>query len=113
MNNLLASTTLALALALAGCSGGDVNAALAQDAEIVIETSGAWQGSVGSESGQESVSGVGDKTIPLKGNIISAAIQKKGDDDSLLVVKIVRDGKVLKESRTTAAYGMVAVAYDV
>lgn len=54
-----------------------------------------------------------DGTIPaeyeIEGSITSAAFQKKGESGTLHVV-LEKNGTVVKEEETTAAYGMVSVA---
>lgn len=58
-----------------------------------------------------SYDGKGNETINITGDpmIISAVIQKKSGNKKELKVQILKDGKVEKESSTTAAYGVVNV----
>jgi len=80
--------------------------------QVRITTSGSWSGSIGSID-QSTYDGAGDKTIDVKdvsGGILVAVIQKQGGDSSELKVEILKDGKVIKEGSTTAAYGVVTVS---
>jgi uncharacterized protein YuzE len=54
-----------------------------------------------------------DGTVPVeynvKGNIVSVSFQKKAETGNLKV-EILQDGKVVAQSETSAAYGVVSVA---
>ncbi len=66
-------------------------------------------------SGGQSVSKSVDGTVPTQysaeGKMVSVVFQKQTENGTLKV-EILRDGKVIKSSDTTAAYGLVSVATD-
>jgi hypothetical protein len=78
---------------------------------------GAWSGSImDSEFRSYSIEGYGDETIPITCNegqyglgTYSLAIQKM-EESGTLSVAVVQDGQVLKETSTSAAYGVVSLA---
>jgi hypothetical protein len=82
---------------------------------IKIIYSGKWSGSYGDLSGMKSIEGSGSKTIsmPDANMIISAAIQKQDDSNRKLTLQILKNGKVMEESDTTAAYGVVSAAHTI
>lgn len=79
--------------------------------QVKIITDDSWSGSIGSID-SSSYDGVGNDTIDVKNvesNIVSLAIQKNGGGSALLEVQILKDGQVVKEGSTTAAYGLVTL----
>ena len=84
---------------------------------IHINTNGPWSGSImDSEFRSYSVEDYRDETIPITCNegqyglsTYSLAIQKM-EESRTLSVAVVQDGQVLKETSTSAAYGVVALA---
>jgi len=98
-----------------GCGGY-----LPTDAEFQIKVSGTngleFSGSYmvltsGGQSTSKSVEGVVPAAYSVKGDIVSVAFQKQTESGTLKV-EILRGGKVVNSSDTTAAYGVVAVATD-
>ncbi|WP_280536612.1 hypothetical protein [Halopenitus sp. POP-27] len=82
--------------------------------EVRIEYDGEWSGAVGSGGSASSVDGSGTETIEIDGDpdIISANAQKQEANSDELVVQILKDGEVVKESSTTAEYGVAQVSYS-
>lgn len=73
---------------------------------------GEWQGSISADGSVRSVQGSGTKTLDVKGSpsVVSANAQKKAAaSGEKLTIQILKDGEVLKESSTTADYGMAQV----
>lgn len=102
-------------LIFTGCGGS-----LSSDTEFQIKVSGTtglkFSGSyMVITSGGQSTSKSVDGTIPAQysvtGNIVSAVFQKQTESGTLKV-EIIKGGKVLNSSDTTAAYGVVSVATD-
>ena len=79
---------------------------------IIIDYSGKWSGSYGDLTTSKSIEGTGTKTIAMNNPemCISASIQKKDDSNNKMTVKILKNGKVLEEESTTAAYGVAVVS---
>lgn len=79
---------------------------------VRIEYEGSWSGSVGTGGSQRSVDGSGARTIDIDGDpsVVSATAQKDDDSERELLLQILNDGSVVKESSTTAAYGAVTVS---
>jgi hypothetical protein len=79
---------------------------------IIIDYSGKWSGSYGDLTSSKSIEGSGTKTIAMNNPemCISASIQKKDDSNNKMTVKILKNGKVLEEESTAAAYGVVSVS---
>lgn len=80
--------------------------------QVKITYDGSWSGNVGTAGSISSYDGTGDKTIDVNGSsfdTVSAAIQKQDGSSSELKVQIIKDGKVVKESSTTAEYGVVTI----
>lgn len=79
---------------------------------IIIDYSGKWSGSYGDLTSSKSIEGTGTKTIAMNNPemCISASIQKKDDSNNKMTVKILKNGKVLEEESTTAAYGVAVVS---
>jgi hypothetical protein len=96
-------------------SGGDTSNSASEGAfEVRVVYSGQWQGSISVGGSARSVEGSGDETIPLDGNpsVISANAQKNAADSEELTVQILKDGEVVKETSTTAEYGVAQVSYS-
>ena len=76
---------------------------------------GEWSGAAGDVSSINSISGSGDETIdmPDDASLISANAQKKDGSSNELTIQILKDGKVVKESSTTAEYGVAQVSASV
>ena len=96
-----------------GCGGS-----LSTDSEFQIKVSGTtgleFSGTYmvvtsGGQSTSKSVDGVVPAAYSVKGNIVSVVFQKQTESGTLKV-EILRGGKVVNSSDTTAAYGAVAVA---
>jgi hypothetical protein len=80
--------------------------------QVQIITEDSWSGSVGGDSSQSSYQGKGNKTIDLgtEPKIVSASIQKKGQNSKELKVQILKDGEVKEKSSTTAEFGVATAS---
>ena len=79
-------------------------------AQIKIEATTSWSGSIGSDiEGFWTVEGDGDETFNIEGIVISCAIQKE-TTYGYLEVSILKNGKIVKSQYTTAEYGIVSIA---
>jgi hypothetical protein len=104
----------------------DVNTQLADEsnkikdkAVLLLYSDSDWSGSVLDTSHNSATrQGIGDTKIPfdcenkffgLEKGIYSLSIQK-GSESGYLRLAVIRDGKLLKEGSTTAAYGIVSFA---
>lgn len=76
---------------------------------------GSWKGSLGTESGQRSISGRGDSHLPVDNgaNIVSGNAQKQGSGSGTLTVQILVDGEVVSEQSTSAEYGVAQVSENI
>ena len=83
--------------------------------QVKIIYDGEWSGAAGDVSSINSISGSGDETIdmPDDASLISANAQKKAGSSNELTIQILKDGKVVKESSTTAEYGVAQVSASV
>jgi hypothetical protein len=81
--------------------------------EVIITADGDWSGAIqDSDFNMRSVDGSGDESFSIRcdsGGIYSVSFQKM-EESGELTVAVVQDGDVLKESSTTADYGVVSVA---
>jgi len=76
---------------------------------------GGWQGALGTESGQRSISGQGDSHLPVDNdaNIVSGNAQKQGGGSGNLTVQILVDGEVISEQSTSAEYGVAQISENI
>ena len=83
--------------------------------QVKIIYDGEWSGAAGDVSSINSISGSGDETIdmPDDASLISANAQKQDGSSNELTIQILKDGKVVKESSTTAEYGVAQVSASV
>lgn len=99
-----------LALSFSGCGASDTEYTIKVSGTSGLSFSGAYM-TVTSDG--ESVSKSVDGTVPAQytttGDIVSVSFQKQVESGTLKV-EILKDGKVIKSSDTTAAYGVVMVA---
>lgn len=81
---------------------------------VRVQYSGSWQGAVGTGGSTRSVEGTGSETIQLEGSpdIISANAQKQDDSSDELTIQILKDGAVVEETSTSAAYGVAQASYS-
>jgi len=100
-----------LSLLLCACVGPG-------DSDFIIEVSGTsglqFSGSYmsvtsGGQSTSRSVDGIVPAQYSISGYIVSCAFQKKSEGGTLKV-RILKDGKVVSYSETSATYGVVSVA---
>ena len=80
--------------------------------QVRVIYSGSWDGAVGTLDSDYSVSGSGTKVLNIDGSrwdTCSAVIQKGDSGNGKLTVQIIKNGKVKKQSSTTASYGVVSV----
>lgn len=75
---------------------------------------GEWQGSISAGGSSKSIEGTGTKTVSIDGSpdIISGNAQKQDDSSAKLTVQILNNGEVVKETSTTAEYGVAQVSYS-
>lgn len=83
-------------------------------AESSSSTRSSRQGSISAGGSAQSVDGSGSDTIAVDGSPsgISANAQKGDDSSSTLTIQILKDGEVVKESSTSAEYGMAQITYS-
>ncbi|GGC63377.1 hypothetical protein [Haloferax sulfurifontis] len=79
-----------------------------------VTYSGDWRGSLMVGGSSRSIDGSGDESFSIDGspNVISGNAQKQDDSDDKLTVQILENGEVVKESSTTAEYGLAQVSYS-
>jgi len=82
--------------------------------EVRIEYDGEWQGSVSTGGSTRSIEGSETKTIGIDGSpdVISTNAQKMDDSSQELTIQIIRNGEVVKQTSTTAEYGIAQVSYS-
>lgn len=82
---------------------------------VKVSYMGEWSGTVGGIGSSKSVEGWGSKDfyISYGDDIVSACFQKGENDNSVLSVEIIKDGKLIEYKSTSAAYGMVCVSASV
>jgi len=82
---------------------------------VKVSYMGEWSGTVGGIGSSKSVEGWGDEDffISYGDDIVSACFQKEENDNSILSVEIIKNGKLIEYERTSAAYGMVCVSASV
>lgn len=100
-----------LAVALSGCAGiGDSEFTIRVSGSDGMIFSGAYAltTSAGGSISQ-SVEGTAPAQYRVKGNIVSATFQKQ-NPNGVLTVEILKNGQVVSQSTTSAAYGVVSVA---
>lgn len=78
---------------------------------VKISYDGKWSGAVGGDGSTRTVEGSGTKKFPIKGDpfAISGNAQKRDGGAGKLTIQVLNDGKVIKESSTSAEYGMAMV----
>jgi len=97
-------------LLISGCMATDSDYVIRVTANPGLEYNGSYMVvTSGGQSISKSVDGIGggpDKPIEysVKGNIVSVAFQKKGEQGTL-IVEILKNEKVVASSSTQAAYG--------
>lgn len=79
--------------------------------ELEVVYSGMWSGAWGSPEAVQSDEGFGNRTLPLPPNVnrIQATFQKQETTDEPLVLRLVRNGTVLKESSGSAPLAVVTL----
>lgn len=83
-----------------------------QGYQVKIIYDGSWSGAAGSTDSMNSYDGTGNKTIDLgevSYDIVSANAQKQDGSSEKLTIQILKDGEVVKEGSTTAAYGVAQI----
>ena len=80
--------------------------------QVKVIYSGDWSGAAGDTNSMNSISGSGEETIDLDDDayIVSANAQKQDSGSDTLTIQISKDGKVVEESSTDAAYGVAQVS---
>lgn len=80
--------------------------------QVKVIYDGSWSGAAGGTDSINSYDGTGDETIDLGDvpyGIVSANAQKQDGSSDKLTIQILKDGKVVKEGSTSAAYGVAQV----
>lgn len=95
-------------------SSGNSGSSSQSTFEVRIQYSGEWTGSIGQGGSVKSVDGSGTETFSIDGEptIISANAQKQDDSSNELTVQVLKDGEVVKETSTSAEYGVAQVSYS-
>ena len=106
-----------IALVIFGLFASSILVIQASPYTVEIRVEGTWgipfSGVYGDLGSSKSVDGTVPKTYTIEdpeGDIISAVFQKQGKSGEL-IVKLVKDGKVIKTESTTAEYGVVSVSH--
>jgi len=76
---------------------------------IVIESDTEWSGAIGDLGGSTTRSGSGGASFTIHSSIVSACIQKQ-TEWGYLTVKILKNGQLVEQQSTSAAYGVVTVS---
>jgi len=76
---------------------------------IVIESDTEWSGAIGGLGGSTTRSGSGGASFTIHSSIVSACIQKQ-TEWGYLTVKILKNGQLVEQQSTSAAYGVVTVS---
>jgi hypothetical protein len=81
---------------------------------VKISYDGEWSGTIGGEGSMRSVQGSGTETFEVSGNpsIVVANAQKSDGGSGTLTIQIIKNGEVVKESTTSAQYGLAQVSYS-
>jgi hypothetical protein len=95
-------------------TGGGSGSSSQSTFEVRIQYDGEWTGSIGGGGSIRSVSGSGTEVFSISGDpsVISASGQKQDDSSGTLTVQILEDGEVVKETSTSAEYGVAQVSYS-
>lgn len=91
--------------------------------QVLVPETGVWirvtyantfKGSAGLAGSQEEVGGTGDKfyMVATSGGIVEAAVQKVDGSGEELVVRVYKDGELVKTGSTTAPKGTVELQVD-
>lgn len=80
--------------------------------QVRIMYDGEWSAAVGGDGGSRTVDGSGTETIDVDdgSSVVSANAQKQDDGNGELTIQILSDGEVIKQSSTTAAFGVASVS---
>ncbi len=97
-----------------GVSSGGGGGSSGSTYQVRIVYDGEWQGSISQGGSVRSTQGSGTEIIEIEGtpDIISANAQKQDNSSRELTVQIVENGEVVKETSTTAEYGVAQVSYS-
>lgn len=83
--------------------------------QIRISYDGEWSGTIGTLGNSRSVDGSGTETFDIKESnpdTVSTNAQKQDDSSGTLTVQILKNGDVVKESTTSAEYGIAQTTYS-
>jgi hypothetical protein len=79
--------------------------------QIVVNYTGAWQGTIVTDGTTQSVQGTGSKTFNLnQTSIVSCNFQKMDGSSNSLTTSILQNGQVVKSTVTSASYGVAGTA---
>ena len=100
-----------LSLVVGGCAGiGDSDFTIKVSGTSGLKFSGNYMVvTSGGGSTSKSVDGTVPAQYTIRGNIVSCVFQKQSEYGTLRV-EIVKGGKIVSQSETLAAYGVVSVA---
>lgn len=82
---------------------------------VRVTYSGEWSGSVGAGSTTRSIDGMGTTVIDIQEqdpSMVSATIQKSDAGSGTLTVEIIQGSEVVKQTSTSAEYGVASVSYS-
>jgi hypothetical protein len=88
------------------------NSEKSMEKKIKIYYSKSWSGALGEDSSSKSISGNGDKTYIMDGDIVSITVQKDDDSKDTLKVEIIKNGDVVESLSTNSEYGIVSIGYS-
>jgi hypothetical protein len=89
----------------------DTSSASGYQVKIIYD--GSWAGAVATTGSTNSYDGTGDKTIDVTDvsyGIVSANAQKQDGSSNKITIQILKDGEIIKEGSTTAAYGVAQIS---
>ena len=69
-----------------------------------------WQGAAGDDGSTNSISSTGEETIDIMMQGLFLLMPKMDGGSGTLTIQILKDGKVIEESRTDTEYGVASVS---
>jgi len=101
----------------------ETTAAVITTPQVLVPTTGVWiritypntfSGSAGLAGSQDDVEGTGDKfyMVATSGGIVEASVQKTDGSGDELLVRIYKDGELIKSGSTTSPKGTVEIRAD-
>jgi len=95
-------------------TGGGSNGDSGSSFSVRVQYEGEWQGNISTGGSSRSIDGSGTRTIEIDGSpdLISANAQKDDDSSNTLTIQILENGEVVKETSTSAEYGVAQISYS-